>query len=133
MATFTLEQVQKHNTVDDLWIVLHNKGSLPPPGLRPRLTSTVYDVTKYLDDHPGGTEVLVEVAGTDATEAFEGVGHSDEAREQLEPYYVGDLPSEVPYAPSTCNSPSDIFRNKPKPSRSTARISSKSRSRLPST
>ncbi|KAG2414292.1 cytochrome b5 [Aspergillus terreus] len=79
MATFTLEQVQKHNTANDLWIVLHNK---------------VYNVTKYLDDHPGGTEVLVEVAGTDATEAFEGVGHSDEAREQLEPYYVGDLPSE---------------------------------------
>ncbi|KAL5358433.1 hypothetical protein BJX96DRAFT_182912 [Aspergillus floccosus] len=79
MATFTLEQVQKHNTADDLWIVLHNK---------------VYDVTKYLDDHPGGKEVLIEVAGTDATEAFEEVGHSDEAREQLEPYYVGDLPSE---------------------------------------
>lgn len=26
MATFTLEQVQKHNTADDLWIVLYNKG-----------------------------------------------------------------------------------------------------------
>ena len=26
MATFTLEQVQKHNMADDLWIVLHNKG-----------------------------------------------------------------------------------------------------------
>ncbi|KAF9887014.1 hypothetical protein FE257_010630 [Aspergillus nanangensis] len=79
MATFTLEQVQKHNTSDDLWIVLHNK---------------VYDISKYLEDHPGGKEVLVEVAGTDATEAFEEVGHSDEAREQLEPFYVGDLPSE---------------------------------------
>lgn len=57
----------------------------------------MYDVTKYIDDHPGGKEVLVEVAGTDATEAFEEVGHSDEAREQLGPYFVGDLPSEVRY------------------------------------
>lgn len=52
-------------------------------------------MTKYLEDHPGGNAILLEVAGTDATEAFEEVGHSDEAREQLEPFYVGDLPTEV--------------------------------------
>ena len=57
--------------------------------------SVVYNVTNYLEDHPGGKEVLIEAAGTDATEAFEEIGHSDEAREQLEPYFVGDLPSEV--------------------------------------
>lgn len=57
----------------------------------------VYDVTKYLEDHPGGSAILIEVAGSDATEAFEEVGHSDEAREQLKPYYVGDLPSEVSF------------------------------------
>lgn len=59
------------------------------------LTWLVYDVTKYLDDHPGGKDILLEVAGTNATEAFEEVGHSDEAREQLQPYYIGDLPTEV--------------------------------------
>ncbi|GKZ22529.1 hypothetical protein AbraIFM66951_006487 [Aspergillus brasiliensis] len=97
MATFTLEQVQKHNTADDLWIVLHNKGqSLNYLALQNlELTiDTVYNITKYIEDHPGGKEVLIEVAGTDATEAFEEIGHSDEAREQLEPYFVGDLPSE---------------------------------------
>ena len=57
--------------------------------------SAVYDVTKYLEDHPGGGQVLVECAGTDATEAFEEIGHSDEARDDLEKFYVGDLPSEV--------------------------------------
>ena len=59
------------------------------------LISLVYDVTKYMDDHPGGKDILLEVAGTDATEAFEEVGHSDEAREQLEPFHIGALPTEV--------------------------------------
>ncbi|KAJ5623792.1 Cytochrome b5 [Penicillium lagena] len=75
----TLEEVQKHNKLDDAWIVLHNK---------------VYDVTKYLEDHPGGSAILIEVAGTDATEAFEETGHSDEARDELSKHYVDDLPSD---------------------------------------
>ncbi|KAK4031513.1 NADH-cytochrome b-5 reductase [Parachaetomium inaequale] len=77
--SYTLEKVKQHAQPDDVWIVLHNK---------------VYDITKYLEDHPGGSAILIEVAGTDATEAFEDIGHSDEAREQLEPYYIGDLPDE---------------------------------------
>lgn len=59
------------------------------------LIRAVYDVTKYLEDHPGGKAVLLEVAGTNATEAFEDAGHSDEAREQMEPFCIGSLPSEV--------------------------------------
>lgn len=77
---YTLEQVQNHNKPGDVWIVLHNK---------------VYDVTKYLEDHPGGSAILIELAGTDATEAFEETVHSDEARDELVQYHVGDLPSEV--------------------------------------
>jgi len=38
----------------------------------------VYDVTKYLDDHPGGSEIIVEYAGKDATDMFEDIGHSSE-------------------------------------------------------
>ncbi|MCJ1294426.1 hypothetical protein MMC34_005984 [Xylographa carneopallida] len=43
------------------------------------------------DEHPGGEEVLLDVGGQDATEAFEDVGHSDEAREILEGLLVGLL------------------------------------------
>ena len=39
----------------------------------------------------GGEEVLLDVGGQDATEAFEDVGHSDEAREILEGLKIGDL------------------------------------------
>lgn len=39
----------------------------------------------------GGEEVMLDVAGQDATEAFEDVGHSDEARETLDQLLVGNL------------------------------------------
>ena len=38
---------------------------------------------------------MLDVAGQDATEAFEDVGHSDEARETLDRLYVGDLKRQV--------------------------------------
>lgn len=41
--------------------------------------------------HPGGEEVLLEQAGADATESFEDVGHSTDAREMLEQYLIGEL------------------------------------------
>ncbi|KAJ9104961.1 hypothetical protein QFC19_003758 [Naganishia cerealis] len=74
--TFTLDDLKQHGARDSFYMLLHDK---------------VYDVTKFLDDHPGGDEVMLEEAGKDATEAFEDVGHSDEARELLGPMFVGDF------------------------------------------
>lgn len=50
---------------------------------------------------------MLDVAGQDATEAFEDVGHSDEAREVLEGLLVGELKrlvSEKPKPPSDLDS-----------------------------
>ncbi|KFO72586.1 Cytochrome b5 type B, partial [Cuculus canorus] len=44
-----------------------------------------------LFQHPGGEEVLLEQAGRDATESFEDVGHSTDAREMLKQYYIGEV------------------------------------------
>ena len=41
--------------------------------------------------HPGGEEILIENAGLDSTENFEDVGHSSDAREMLEEYYIGEV------------------------------------------
>lgn len=41
--------------------------------------------------HPGGEEVLLEQAGKDATEEFEDVGHSSDAREVMQKYKIGEL------------------------------------------
>merc|ERR1711862_556096 len=79
---YTLEEVEKHTTVDDCWLIIGNSANGGPK---------VYDVTKYLDDHPGGAEVLLDVAGQDADEFFEDIGHSKEARNELEEHYIGDL------------------------------------------
>ena len=77
---FKLEEVKEHNKSKgedrSIWVVIHDK---------------VYDITKFLDEHPGGEEILIENAGTDSTESFEDVGHSSDAREMLEAYYVGEL------------------------------------------
>lgn len=73
---YTYQDVAEHNTKKDIFVVIHDN---------------VYDCTKFIDEHPGGEEVMLDVAGQDATEAFEDVGHSDEARETLETLKVGVL------------------------------------------
>ncbi|NXS88264.1 CYB5 protein, partial [Erpornis zantholeuca] len=45
--------------------------------------------------HPGGEEVLREQAGGDATENFEDVGHSTDARTMSESFIVGELHPET--------------------------------------
>ncbi|MEJ1270160.1 hypothetical protein NN561_000981 [Cricetulus griseus] len=74
----------------------------------------VYNITRFLSEHPGGEEVLLEQAGADATESFEDVGHSPDAREMLKQYFTGDVhPSDLepknggnkdPSKSSTCKS-----------------------------
>jgi cytochrome b involved in lipid metabolism len=49
----------------------------------------VYDVSKYLDDHPGGAEVMLDVSGQNADEFFEDIGHSGDARKELKKYLIG--------------------------------------------
>jgi len=68
--------VKEHSAKKDLYVVIHDK---------------VYNASSFVDEHPGGEEVLLDVAGQDATEAFEDVGHSDEAREILTGLLIGDL------------------------------------------
>lgn len=48
LRAIALAEVQQHTSPTDAWIVIAGK---------------VYDVTKFLDSHPGGVEVLMSVAG----------------------------------------------------------------------
>ncbi|CAZ82418.1 unnamed protein product [Tuber melanosporum] len=75
-AEYTFADIKGHQSKKDLWLVVHDK---------------VYSCGDFVDEHPGGEEVLMDVAGQDATLAFEDVGHSDEAREILNGLLVGTL------------------------------------------
>lgn len=52
---YTLEDVAKHNSEKDCWVVVDGQ---------------VLDVTKFLPDHPGGKKAVLIYAGKDATEEF---------------------------------------------------------------
>ncbi|KAE8245367.1 hypothetical protein A4X13_0g5958 [Tilletia indica] len=79
----TLEELKQHNTQEDLWLLINGE---------------VYNVSSFMDEHPGGDEVLLSEAGKDATEAFEDVGHSDDARKLLPPLKVGVMDGATPKA-----------------------------------
>ena len=55
---FSRGSVAIHNKMDDCWIIIHGK---------------VYDVTKFVMAHPGGSVVLISWAGTgrDAGDDFD--------------------------------------------------------------
>lgn len=63
-----------------------------PTVLLSRFPLTVTITEQMLILHfSGGEEVLLDVAGQDGSEAFEDVGHSDEAREILDGLLVGNV------------------------------------------
>lgn len=51
----------------------------------------MYNVTKFLEDHPGGKDIVLEQAGKDTSDVFEEAGHSSEARDILPKLLVGRL------------------------------------------
>jgi hypothetical protein len=55
------------------------------------IDNTVYDVTKFLHEHPGGKEVIEEHLFRDASSAFNDIGHSDNAKSLLQKYEVGSI------------------------------------------
>mmetsp|Transcript_62095 Transcript_62095/g.73553 ORF Transcript_62095/g.73553 Transcript_62095/m.73553 type:complete len:133 (-) Transcript_62095:290-688(-) len=85
LKEYSLEEIKKHSSESDCWLIIGNTMNGGPK---------VYDVTKYLDDHPGGSEVLLDVGGENADELFEDIGHSKDAREELANLLVGKIDAE---------------------------------------
>ncbi|CAD6568711.1 MAG: hypothetical protein CYPHOPRED_002824 [Cyphobasidiales sp. Tagirdzhanova-0007] len=86
---FTIEELQQLKGKKDLHILISGK---------------VYSIADFVDEHPGGDEVLFGEAGQDATEAFEDVGHSEEARAILNKYLVGSCNESLRKGPTTADS-----------------------------
>ncbi|XP_020592295.1 cytochrome b5-like [Phalaenopsis equestris] len=73
----SFSEISKHTSKDDCWLIIHGK---------------VYNVTDFLEDHPGGDDVLLQAAANgDATQSFEDVGHSSTATSMMEGYVIGSI------------------------------------------
>ena len=74
MNTYTMKEVNKHTTKEDCWLVIDNM---------------IYDITSFLNIHPGGSGILMTVGGKDATEYFEEL-HKEEILTKIgETYMIG--------------------------------------------
>ncbi|AMD19703.1 HCL448Wp [Eremothecium sinecaudum] len=73
---YSYKEIAEHNTDTDIWIIINNK---------------VYDCSKFVDEHPGGDEIIADLGGQDATEPFIDINHSEDAKKMLEDLYIGDV------------------------------------------
>ncbi|KAJ3294255.1 hypothetical protein HK104_003791 [Borealophlyctis nickersoniae] len=73
--TIPWSEISRHTSESDCWIVLNNK---------------VYDVSRFLSQHPGGAKPILLNAGGDATEEFESI-HDDMARKMTQEYCIGKV------------------------------------------
>lgn len=76
-GSYTLEQVKEHNSAESCWAAIDGG---------------VYDLTRWVAQHPGGADKILGICGTDATAMFE-AQHSGDQRpaSQLTQFYIGDL------------------------------------------
>eukprot|EP00040_Diaphanoeca_grandis_P027947 m.160237 g.160237 ORF g.160237 m.160237 type:complete len:585 (+) comp31177_c0_seq1:228-1982(+) len=75
---FTEDEVAKHNSTADCWVIIDDG---------------VYDVTDFLNHHPGGAAALSKEGrgGKDVSKHFDRIGHSDDAKQILSTLRVGSV------------------------------------------
>ncbi|KAJ3887196.1 FMN-dependent dehydrogenase-domain-containing protein [Lentinula edodes] len=66
----TTEEIAKHNDASSCWIIINNN---------------VYDVTEFLSVHPGGPNIILKYAGSDATSAYDPIHPPDTIQKNLSP------------------------------------------------
>jgi len=74
LRTFTVADVETHCTRGDIWIIIDG---------------FCYDVSRYIDQHPGGVLPLANMGGTDCTDAFENFHGAKVYRNKLPAFRVG--------------------------------------------
>ncbi|KMU80968.1 fatty acid alpha-hydroxylase [Coccidioides immitis] len=82
LPTFTSSEVKSHSTAKSCWVTRGSK---------------VYDITSFVDDHPGGGDLILQHAGWDVSQILRDTishEHSEAAYEILEEYHIGFMTSE---------------------------------------
>jgi uncharacterized protein with NAD-binding domain and iron-sulfur cluster len=80
---YTMDDVRKHNTKDDLWTVYDNN---------------VYDITKFVKSHPGGN-IIINAGGKRLDKVWEDYGYewhmkNSKVMEELDKYKIGTVIEE---------------------------------------
>lgn len=65
-----LSPVAKHTSPQSCWVILYGN---------------VYDVTDFIQDHPGGSKIILKLAGKDATEEYDPIHPPGTIEENLKP------------------------------------------------
>jgi len=74
---YTMEEVAKHNSRESCWTVIRGE---------------VYDLTQWIDKHPGGADKILALCGKDGTQAFEKKhGGQEKPEKALEQFEIGKL------------------------------------------
>ncbi|XP_043481075.1 cytochrome b5-like [Leptopilina heterotoma] len=76
LKQYTRAEIENSDVKKNTFIIIHDK---------------VYDVHQFLNEHPGGEEILLDHRNKDASEDFDDVGHSTDAFELMNKYRVGEL------------------------------------------
>jgi alkylation response protein AidB-like acyl-CoA dehydrogenase/predicted heme/steroid binding protein len=94
-SSITLDALRSHNRIDDCWIAIDG---------------VVYDVTKFLNVHPAGKQVILSVAGKDVTSEFYSFHKRDILDKYGEKLKVGLLESsEKSLQVSADDEPFDVY------------------------
>eukprot|EP00928_Gymnodinium_smaydae_P038637 TRINITY_DN2660_c0_g1_i3.p2 TRINITY_DN2660_c0_g1~~TRINITY_DN2660_c0_g1_i3.p2 ORF type:complete len:487 (+),score=145.61 TRINITY_DN2660_c0_g1_i3:216-1463(+) len=80
---FTMEEVAKHTSKSDCWVVVDGQ---------------VLDVTSFLKDHPGGELAILTFAGKDATEEFNMIHPPDVIGKYAPDAVIGAIGAGAPAA-----------------------------------
>ncbi len=80
-AAFNVSELVKHN----------NKKS----GYWCSINNSIYNISKFINQHPGGDKILIELAGSDMTEDYRRIHpNNSEIDGRLSGFYIGDLIKE---------------------------------------
>ena len=78
---FSLDEVSRHNKLESVWIIIDHQ---------------VYDLTDFVDAHPGGSVVLSQVAGTDVTTTFHSLHRNEILQKYSKKFRIGTIEREKP-------------------------------------
>ena len=70
MQKITMQEVERHNTPDDCWVVINGK---------------VYDLSEFRKGHPGGSKIITDNAGKDVSNLFNDIHPKDIVERLLSP------------------------------------------------